>query len=95
MSKQLELFQPPKQIYPPLSQGTLAGAYGRDYKSKQAVIQDFIDGKDFLILFPNGLQTYCSISNAKHGEMVKFRYSNCKKACFWTVVKTRKEKNHE
>ena len=35
----------------------LSGAYGRDYKSKAAIVKDWLDGKDFKTADPE--QAYC------------------------------------
>jgi len=44
-----------------LSSGTLAPAYGRDYRTATAAQQDFIEGKDFTLLSPHQGGTYCSV----------------------------------
>lgn len=57
---------------------TLVPAYGRDYKSKAALLADWEDGKDFRIV-----QTgqYTSIRD-DHAE-VMFRYAKLTKALPW------------
>jgi len=70
---------------PPL-QGTLTPAYGRDYKSKEAVITDFQAGKDFkLVLIASA--GYCSIRDYNEGDMVKIRYNKLRHAVFYRVTK--------
>jgi hypothetical protein len=56
-------------------------AYGRDYKSKKAVLADFDAGKDFIIqIFGQG-QTYANNESIRdllklhpEGVMIQFRY---------------------
>lgn len=61
---------------------TLTGAYGRDYKSKKAVIEDLKKNKDFII---NDISNPydgrpCSPLSDLKGKMVTFRYSKLTKA---------------
>lgn len=57
-----------------LTSGTLTPAYGRDYKSKKALLEDFNNGKDFYLHHPMG-GGYCSIRDFSKGASVTFRYS--------------------
>ena len=50
---------------------TLTPAYGRDYKSKAAVLKDFVAGLDF-VMQPQS--QYCSIRDIPAGATVNFRY---------------------
>jgi hypothetical protein len=63
--------------------GTLVPAYGRDYKSKAAVIADFLGGKDFMLQGINGCG-YVSISDYVNPDSVSLRYSKLTKQ---TIVK--------
>ncbi len=67
-----------------LTECTLTPAYGRDYKSKRAVQEEFEAGKDFQAHYMGSL-TYCSIRDAKPGMKIKFRYDKQRKVCFITV----------
>ena len=67
------------------NEGTLTPAYGRDYKSKKACLEDFRAGKDFYYNSPYQ-SAYCSIRYFKEGSVVKFRYDNRRKACFYTIA---------
>lgn len=62
---------------------TLTPAYGRDYKSKAAILVDFNAGKDF-ILQPQGLP----INNAQiaQGVTVNIRYAQLRKVAVCVVV---------
>ncbi len=72
-------------IYPLLSEGTLTPAYGRDYKRKETIIQDFRNGKDFY--FNQGrTKIYCSIRDGVIGEMVKLRYDRGNQAIFYCIT---------
>lgn len=51
----------------------LTPAYGRDYKTKALVTQDFLDGKDFVLNSPMGA-TYCSIRDFAPNTLVNLRY---------------------
>ena len=53
---------------------TLLPAYGRDYKSKKAVLADFNNGLDFEIA-SFGFSQYCSIRDAAQLENVSLRYN--------------------
>lgn len=56
---------------------SLLPAYGRDYKSQKAVLEDFRNGKDFVvncITSPyNG--KYCSKRDFNCGDRLYFRYN--------------------
>ena len=54
---------------------TVSGAYGRDYKSKRAALEDWHAGKDFAI---RGMSSgYVSRSEAEaDGLTVSIRYNN-------------------
>ena len=52
----------------------LTPAYGRDYTSEEAVINDFYGGRDFRLNTPLG-STYCSIRDIPKGTKIQFRYS--------------------
>lgn len=62
---------------------TLTPAYGRDYKTDEEAIKDYVDGKDFVY---NGLGEfggrYCSIRDFK-GEEVKLRFNRKEDFCFY------------
>ena len=70
---------------------TLTPAYGRDYKSKKAVVQDWEDGKDFIIadMFnPYDGKAFNKQSALDSGERtVNIRY---KKLTQIAVIKVRK-----
>ncbi len=50
---------------------TVTGAYGRDYKSKAAMLADWHAGKDFTC-HPSG--QYCSTRDFPSGTRLTFRY---------------------
>jgi hypothetical protein len=54
---------------------TVSGAYGRDYKSADAALKDWVDGKDFqhetAVVFGGGRYT----SERDWGHEVKIRYN--------------------
>ena len=60
---------------------TLTPAYGRDYNSKDAVIADWNDGKDFII--STVTHPYCgkpcSIRDFGNYSGIKFRYNELRK----------------
>jgi hypothetical protein len=68
------------------SDGTLTPAYGRDYRSKTALLEDFRKGLDFYFHHPIQRSGYCSIRDFKPGELVKFRYDKGRQACFYIVA---------
>ena len=53
----------------------LSGAYGRDYKSKAAIVKDWLEGKDFKTV--NG--QYCSIRDFDASEPITVRYAGMMK----------------
>ena len=50
---------------------TVSGAYGRDYKSKKAMLEDWNAGKDFRMR-PSG--QYCSTRDFPTGTVIRMRY---------------------
>jgi hypothetical protein len=61
----------------------LTPAYGRDYNSKDAVLADYNDGKDFIIA--SAMHPYCGKPISKRDitdATVKFRYSKLRKAFY-------------
>ena len=69
----------------PKLNGTLLPAYGRDYTNKTAVIQAFQKGLDFEHVKLGGFK-YCSIRDAKAGDLVKIRYDKERKVVFYRVT---------
>lgn len=66
---------------------TLAPAYGRDYNSAGAVVDDFLHGKDFKVAsvgIPGG--RYCSLRDFAAGVEVTLRYSKLSKATSYVVL---------
>lgn len=64
---------------------TLVPAYGRDYKSKEAVIKDFNEGKDFKICdaFSAWDGRYANKADLiKDHDEVKVRYDQLRKSVF-------------
>lgn len=62
----------------------LTPAYGRDYKSKAAVIKDWNEGKDFVAhsLFKT---TYVNVNDCpKEIDVLEFRYNKNQKVFFLT-----------
>jgi hypothetical protein len=61
---------------------TLVPAYGRDYKSKKAVLADFEADMDFTIESIQG-STYCDRTTLIEAgaREVNIRYSNLRKVC--------------
>ncbi len=64
---------------------TLLPAYGRDYKSKKAVLVDFNKGKDF-VLIDRLRSTYANKQDLQ-GQTVKIRYDKNTKIIVHTVGK--------
>ena len=65
---------------------TLTPAYGRDYRSKTACLNDLTSGKDFII---NDIQSRwdgkpISIRDMRPGETVKVRYAQLTKVFVYT-----------
>lgn len=59
----------------------LSGAYGRDYKSKAAIVKDWLDGKDFKTA---GGQ-YCSIRDFDANEPITVRYAGMTKVAVFAA----------
>ena len=58
---------------------TLTPAYGRDYKSKKAVLKDWEAGKDFMINDMFESATYINIEDIRKNPQLhelNFRYNN-------------------
>lgn len=53
---------------------TVSPAYGRDYRSKAAAIQDWKDGKDFVYHGLDASGRYCSIRDFGPGDVINIRY---------------------
>ena len=70
--------------YPNYNSMTLTPAYGRDYKSKAAVLTDFNNNKDF-ILQPE--EKPINKEQIPQGTLLQFRYGKLRKtfAIFFTV----------
>ena len=66
----------------------LTPAYGRDYKSKTAVMKDFLLGKDF-IKQPEG--RYANIHQISVGDEVKIRYKQMRSIHLFTLTKELKD----
>lgn len=64
---------------------SISPAYGRDYKSKAAVIDDFKSGKDFIIHPYNAPNTYCSIRDFAPNVIVNIRYNKLQRVAPYTV----------
>jgi len=60
----------------------LIPAYGRDYKSKALVIQDFIDGVDFKMPLTG---QYTSIRDIRPGTKINLRYRKLAMVTIHTV----------
>ena len=60
---------------------TLTPAYGRDYKSRAALLADWEAGKDFQMQ-PQGC--YCSIRDAQPGQRIQFRYKQLRETFIHT-----------
>lgn len=55
-------------------------AYGRDYKSAKAVLDDWMAGKDFLIQ-DFELSGYVNINDLPTGTTLNIRYNRLQKVC--------------
>jgi hypothetical protein len=62
---------------------TLTPAYGRDYKSAKALLEDFHNEKDFILNTPRGT-TYINKPQIESGTIIQFRYSNLRKLTVYT-----------
>lgn len=71
--------------WPPITEGTLTPAYGRQYSSAIAVEEDFLLGKDFHWNHPLG-DTYCSIRDYPPGSQAKIRYNAKRDVMFVKVT---------
>jgi len=59
-----------------LTYGTVAPAYGRDYRTWQGAQGAFTEGKDFVLCSPVASGgTYCSIRDFKSGAVVCIRFN--------------------
>jgi hypothetical protein len=65
-----------------LTEGTLTGAYGRDYTSSADIVADFEDGYDFRLHTPQG-STYCSCRDFAEGATIKLRYCKRQYVCIY------------
>lgn len=71
----------------PVSVPTLTPAFGRDYRSKTAVIEALEAGKDFVyhdVLSPFDGK-YCSIRDFKPGQQFHIRYFKLTKSMYYTI----------
>jgi hypothetical protein len=73
-----------------LTDGTITPAYGRDYKSKKAAIEDFEAGKDF-VYNKMGEQGYCSIRDFEPGSTIMIRYKKLTMVTPYKVKETMKK----
>lgn len=62
-------------------EATVSGAYGRDYKSKVAMLADWEAGKDF-ICHPSG--QYCSTRDFGPGAKIRMRYKKLREVFIHT-----------
>jgi hypothetical protein len=66
---------------------TLTPAYARDYRSKTAVVEAFLAGKDFVyndVTSPYDGK-YCSIRDFKPGQQLHIRYYKLTRSTYFTV----------
>lgn len=69
---------------------TLTPAYGRNYQSKEQVLQAWNEGKDFIVADPFHGGKYINKADAEHyakGEIITIRYSNNTKCVVLTIAK--------
>ncbi len=64
---------------------TLTPAYGRDYKSQKAVLEDFYRERDFLAHSPTEHGRPINVTQIRPGTMVQFRYAKLMKVLGHTV----------
>jgi hypothetical protein len=64
---------------------TLMPAYGRDYKSKKAVLEAFNANKDFIFVRWNQRDVYVNKKDLSPGTQIKFRYNNCWKMFVYVI----------
>ena len=69
-----------------ITEGTLTPAYGRDYGSKSAAVDDFRRGLDFVLNMPGRRPVYCSIRDFEPEDMVKIRYNRGRDVSFYRVT---------
>lgn len=62
----------------------ISPAYGRDYNTKQAIIESWISGKDFKLHFPTQ-ETYCSIRDFPAGTFCEIRYGGMRKVTSYVI----------
>jgi len=72
-------------MFPQSTYLTLTPAYGRDYKSKKAVLEALYDEYDF-ILEPQGV--LINYQQTTDSQVLNIRYDNCRKV---VVVKGKKQ----
>jgi hypothetical protein len=70
--------------WPPITEGTLTPAYGKNYKTDLEAQAAFLSGTDFKWNHPTG-GTYCSIRDFHPGDQAKIRYNNNKSVTHVTV----------
>ena len=63
---------------------TITPAYGRDYKSKRAFLEDFDANKDFTLQHM-GRSTYINKEQIRKGTVLTARYGNLRKSATITV----------
>jgi len=70
---------------------TLTPAYGRDYRTKTQVIEDFYKGKDFIFNNVSNRYhgSYCSCRDFSAGNEIGFRYGKLTKKFYHTIDETR------
>lgn len=66
---------------------TLTPAYGRDYSSKEAVVNDLTNGKDFVIANVDSpwCGSYISIRDMSKGDAITLRFGKLRKTALHTV----------
>lgn len=64
---------------------TISGAYGRDYKSKAAIVADIADGKDFVCRDLANDGRYCSPLEDFAGQTVQVRYQRDRKVAVFNL----------
>jgi len=67
---------------------TLTPAYGRDYKSKKAVMEAFLSGKDFVVQ-PRGC--YANLWNLSVGDQITIRYKQLRQVTVFAITKEMKD----
>jgi hypothetical protein len=78
---------------------TLVPAYGRDYKNKRNVSEDFEAGKDFINQSFGEPDRYINRDAFEKGERVKLRYNGLRDCIIWAVgdppLQPRKQSNRK